>query len=192
MMQIFAIAVFSYLLGSVPFGLLFAKLLGKDDLRTKGSGNIGATNAMRVGGKLLGGLTFAFDFLKGIAAVAIARYLTEDQATLCLSALFAVLGHIFPVWLKFKGGKGVATSVAVIFAINYLLGLFAIFCWILVFGFSRISSLASLATATITLLVSLFANYSYEQTALIFALFLLIVVRHKDNIIRLKNRTEKL
>lgn len=191
MITAFLIALYSYFLGSIPFGLIFARLLGKEDLRTKGSGNIGATNALRVGGKVLGGLTFVFDFLKGVVAVLITANITSRPDLICLSALCAVLGHIYPVWLKFKGGKGVATAVGVILMINPTLGLFSILTWIIVFGFSRISSLASLSMITLTLLVSLFGS-SYEQAIFIFALFLLIVIRHKDNIIRLRNRTEKL
>src|SRR6202041_1756266 len=134
-----------YLLGSIPFGLVLTRLAGTGDLRSIGSGNIGATNVLRTGRKGLAAATLVLDGLKGAAAVLIARAWLEDQDTALLAGLAAVLGHLFPVWLRFKGGKGVATGLGVLIAAAWPIGLAACAVWLVVAGISRFSSLAALA-----------------------------------------------
>lgn len=177
--------VISYLIGSIPFGVLFSKLFGTKDLRSNGSGNIGATNAFRVGGKKLGILTFACDALKGVTPLwFISNFFPEDVVLLALCGFAAVLGHIFPVWLKFKGGKGVATTLAVLFVFDYMHGLFATAIWIITFAITRKSSLSSL----VMMLCSSLLAYFYLPIELAFSglmMAFLVIYRHKENINRL-------
>ena len=185
----FLAIIIAYLLGSIPSGFLLSKYLGKkEDLRKKGSGNIGATNAFRVGGKLLGILTLLADFTKGYIAVFIAKNITSE-CFIYLSAFFAVIGHIFPVWLKFKGGKGVATSLGVITAISFGSGLCAVWIWILLLLITHIASIASLVSIFIISLASIFF-YNIYIFLLFIILFGLILYTHIPNIKRLLKRTE--
>jgi acyl phosphate:glycerol-3-phosphate acyltransferase len=175
----------SYLIGSVPFGLMFAKIFNKKDLRGSGSGNIGATNAFRVGGKLVGVLTFFCDILKGALPVLFAKTLFPDNLWLIgITGFVSVIGHIFPIWLNFKGGKGVATTFGMLFEINYLLGLISAFLWITVYSLTKISSVSSLV---MMLSIVMIGNRSLPvEYELIFILLCFIVVfKHKDNISRL-------
>ena len=181
------VAIYSYLLGSIPFGLVLTKIFLKKDIRTVGSGNIGATNVLRTGNKFLAVTTLALDLLKGYISVYISIFYFESLAS--LSALICFIGHIFPIWLKFKGGKGVATYLGVILALSY--NLFFIFCiaWVslsLLFRFASLSSMIS------TLIVFLYAHfYGINNHALIlFIFFIMILFTHKQNILRLKNSTE--
>ena len=181
------VAVYSYLLGSIPFGLLLTKIFLKKDIRTVGSGNIGTTNVLRIGNKFLAIATLALDLLKGYISVYISIFYFESLAT--FSALICFIGHIFPIWLKFKGGKGVATYLGVILALSFKL--FFIFCiaWVslsLLFRFASLSSMIS------TLIVFLYAHfYGINNHALIlFIFFIMILFTHKQNILRLKNSTE--
>ena len=175
--------IFSYLIGSIPSGLIFAKILNKGDIRKSGSGNIGATNALRIGGKLLGALTLAFDLFKGLAVIIISKSL--DQQFIAIYGFICVLGHIFPIWLKFKGGKGVATMFGVMLGIHPLMGMIMIMVWIIIFNAFNISSIASLFCTIIPVTVILSeANYSLDSIFIILCL-ILIVYKHKDNIIRL-------
>lgn len=175
----------AYLLGSIPFGVVFSKLFGTKDLRSSGSGNIGATNAFRVGGKKIGILTFAFDTLKGaVPLLFISNFFPEDVVLLALCGFAAVLGHIFPVWLKFKGGKGVATTLAVLFVFDFMHGLFATAIWIITFAITRKSSLSSL----VMMLCSSLLAYFYMPIELAFSglmMSFLVIYRHKENINRL-------
>lgn len=181
-------AVFAYLLGSVPFGIVFARLFGLGDLRQIGSGNIGATNVLRTGNKPAAFLTLVMDAGKGGIAVLLARaFLADDAAQ--LAGLFAFLGHIFPLYLKFRGGKGVATFLGTVLALAFPLGLAACATWAVVAAIFRYSSLAALIAAAATPVYSLFMGKG--------ALFLLTIVlaqliffRHRSNIERLLNGQE--
>ena len=186
-LSIILIAV-GYLLGSIPFGLLITKYAGKGDIRNIGSGNIGATNVLRTGSKKLALITLALDALKGVIAVFLAKYLVPNWAV-SLVALASVVGHIFPVWLEFKGGKGVATTIAIYWAVYWPLGLFASIVWLIIFFMSRISSFSSLASIILSTVIALF----FGGTAMFFmsfAIAILVVYRHKDNIIRLMRGQE--
>ena len=143
-MMLFNIFAVAYLLGSIPFGLIIARFAGVGDLRAIGSGNIGATNVMRTGHKWLGLLTLVLDAAKGAAAVWYTGYQLYPYDFTAVAGLLAILGHVFPVWLRFKGGKGVATTFGVLLALNWMLGLATCVMWLAVFFFTRISSLASL------------------------------------------------
>lgn len=175
--------VLSYLIGSVPFGLLVTKYAGIGDIREHGSGNIGATNVLRIGGRKLGAITLLLDVLKGFIPVLLARELGSDWCA-SFAAIAAVLGHIFPIWLNFKGGKGVATTLAVYAALSPGLFIFAGIIWLLVFFVSRISSISSVAMMVCTLIISVF----FTKNSIIFVSFFLAVIviyRHKENILRL-------
>src|ERR1700759_588688 len=134
-----------YLLGSIPFGLILTPFAGLGDIRRIGSGNIGATNVLRTGRKGLAAATLVLDALKGAAAVLLARSLTDDQDVVLFAGLAAVLGHLFPVWLNFKGGKGVATGLGVLVAAAWPVGVASCVVWLIVAAVARLSSLASLA-----------------------------------------------
>lgn len=172
-----------YLLGSVPFGLLFTKMAGLGDIRQVGSGNIGATNVLRTGRKDLALLTLVMDAGKGAIAVLLTRYF-GDPALAPLAGAAAFIGHCFPIYLKFKGGKGVATFFGTIFAISPLLGLACGVTWLLAAAVFRFSSLSALIASLLAPLVS---YYVVGQDSWIFIAFmtLVIYVRHKENIARL-------
>jgi glycerol-3-phosphate acyltransferase PlsY len=179
-----------YLLGSIPFGLLLTKYAGGRDIRTVGSGNIGATNVLRTGNKLLAAATLLLDMLKGTAAVLIAGWLSRYESSaaaglgVLLAGLGAFVGHIFPVWLKFKGGKGVATFLGVLFGLVWQAALVVAAIWILVAILFRYSSLAALvATAAAPLVIYLFG---YPLMAVLIVVLAAIVwVKHHENIMRL-------
>src|ERR1700744_1755389 len=143
-MLILGLIIFAYLLGSIPFGLLLTKSAGLGDIRDIGSGNIGATNVLRTGNKGLAAATLVLDALKGAAAVLIARALVYDENIVLFAGLAAVLGHLFPVWLGFKGGKGVAAGLGVLLAVSWPSGIIACAVWLLVAALARLSSLAAL------------------------------------------------
>ena len=175
-------ALFSYVSGSIPFGLVLTKLAGTGNLREIGSGNIGATNVLRTGRKGLAAATLLLDAAKGAAAVLIAREISIEAAL--IAGLFAVLGHNFPVWLKFKGGKGVATTLGVLLAIDWQVGLLAIATWLLTAAIFRFSSLAAL----IALLASPVYAYllTVEEVWIMTTLLALMgIARHYENIRRL-------
>ena len=176
-------AVAGYLLGSVPFGIVISRLFGLGDLRQIGSGNIGATNVLRTGNKLAAALTLILDSGKGAAAVLIARLLAGEDAVQ-LAGFAAFLGHCFPVWLRFKGGKGVATFLGLLLAYAWPVGLAACATWLVTALVMRISSLSALVAAT---LVPVWASIlGYPQSVLMtLALATLICIRHRSNIERL-------
>ena len=181
-------AIGGYLLGSIPFGLVFTRLAGLGDIRQIGSGNIGATNVLRTGNKGLALATLICDSGKGAAAALLANHLWGFEAGL-VAGLAGVIGHNFPVWLKFKGGKGVATTLGVLLAVDHMVGLAACATWLLVAGVFRYSSLAAL----VALAASPFFAYwikGPEMAAMAGALAVLAIVRHKQNIGRLLKGTE--
>ena len=199
-MDVLVVILFSYLSGSVPFGLILTKIFVNQDIRNIGSGNIGATNVLRTGNKLLATFTLLFDILKGYVPVIIAqKYFPE---LIQLTCLLAFLGHVFPVWLKFKGGKGVATYLGILLALSILLGILFMFTWLtvsLIFRYSSLSSMfSSLTIFVITLikdtaLQSIPSNtYVEEEIKLIlFIFFILVIFTHRKNISNLKNKTEQ-
>ena len=180
--------IISYLCGSIPFGLLISKSFGLDDLRTKGSGNIGATNAWRVGGKKIGLLTFFCDAMKCFLPTIVFKHLFDVNLG-ALSGLIAIIGHMFPIWLKFKGGKGVSSMFGLLFAATPVIAVFTSLSWLLIFKKTRLVSLASLtsmlfAAITSYFLIDLFVFIIYLLIAL------LIVITHRSNINRLINNKE--
>ena len=179
---------FGYLLGSIPFGLVVTRLAGTQDLRTIGSGNIGATNVLRTGRKELAALTLVLDALKGTAAVLIAdRYGGQDLAV--LAALGAFLGHLFPVWLKFQGGKGVATYIGLLIALVWQATIVFGLVWLVVAALTRYSSLAGLVASLATLLFLWFDGY-LQELQLFGLLTVLMWAKHHHNIARLIAGTE--
>jgi len=192
--------LFAYLCGSIPFGLILTKLFGKKDIRKLGSGNIGATNVLRTGNKYLAFLTLVFDVLKGFIPVFLALEYFRDMVHLV--ALVSILGHIFPIWLKFKGGKGVATYLGIISALSLQLCFLFIFTWIivlLIFKYSSLSSMFSSFTVFVvnflreTIIINdinLKSTIAVTDSKILFIFFILIIFTHKQNILNLKNKTE--
>jgi glycerol-3-phosphate acyltransferase PlsY len=175
-----------YLLGSIPFGLIATRLGGAGDIRKIGSGNIGATNVLRSGRKDLAAITLVGDAGKGIVAVLLARWLTHDNAAVvALAGGAAFLGHLFPVWLKFKGGKGVATFYGVLLAAAWPVGVLAAITWLAVAAFFRISSLAALVAAALAAPFALATDQPYAMLGLALFMAVLIFIRHRENIARL-------
>ena len=185
-MELFIIGIISYLMGSIPFGLILTKIFLKKDIRDIGSGNIGATNVMRSGNKLVGFLTLILDIFKAVLPVIYIKFNYPDLIYICSLSVF--LGHVFPIWLKFKGGKGVATYVGILFSINIFFGLVFCICWLLIFFLSKYSSLSSLI-ASFSIPIYLFI-INYEQLIFFVILFVLIFYTHRENIKRLKNKEE--
>ncbi len=185
-MDYIIIIIVSYLLGSIPFGLILTKFFLKKDIRNIGSGNIGATNVLRSGNKLIGYLTLLFDILKAVVPVIYIKFNYPDF--IYISSLSVFLGHVFPIWLKFKGGKGVATYVGILFSINLFFGFVFGISWLLVFLFSKYSSLSSLL-ASLAVPIYLFITND-EQIIFFVILFVLIFYTHRENIKRLKNKEE--
>ena len=176
-----------YLLGSIPFGLLLTRAAGLGDIRNVGSGNIGATNVLRTGRKGLAAATLLLDALKGVAAVLIVVYISQIAAV--GAAAGAVLGHMFPVWLRFKGGKGVATTLGVMWGLSWPVGAIACAAWLLFAAIFRYSSLAALLSVLIAALAAWILTSAYVAT-LLTLLVPLVWARHHENIARLLNGTE--
>ena len=206
-MNIFLISLISYFLGSIPFGLLLTKIFTGKDVREIGSGNIGATNVLRTGNKYLAAITLVLDVMKGYVAIIITKQYFPEL--IIFSSLLVFLGHLFPVWLKFKGGKGVATYLGILFALSLQLSLLFIFTWIvvsLIFKYSSVSSMFSSLTVFVVSLIRetafpLLSVMTIEQTKntnlpaevsfILFIFFILIVFTHRKNISNLKNKTEQ-
>ena len=186
-MDIFLIGIISYFMGSIPFGFILTKIFLKKDIREIGSGNIGATNALRTGNKALGYSTLILDILKAVVPVIYVKIF--HQEFLYIASLCAFLGHVFPIWLKFKGGKGVATYLGILFAINFYFGIIFIISWFTTFFISKFSSLSSLIGAASIPIYLLFLT-QFDQVIFFTIMFVLIFFTHRENIKRLKNKEE--
>jgi len=186
-MDILFIGIVCYLMGSIPFGYILTKIFLKKDIRDVGSGNIGATNALRTGNKSIGYATLFFDTVKAIIPIVYIKF--NFPEFIYIASLCSFLGHVFPVWLKFKGGKGVATYIGILFALNIYFGLIFIVLWLITFAIFKFSSLASLV-ASISIPVYLLILTQYDQVFFFTIMFVLIFFTHKENIKRLKNKEE--
>ena len=186
-MDVFLIGILSYFMGSIPFGFILIKIFLKKDIREIGSGNIGATNALRTGNKKIGYLTLVLDILKAVTPVFYVKIFYQDF--LYVASLCAFLGHVFPIWLKFKGGKGVATYVGILFAINIYFGIIFTISWFVTFFISKYSSLSSLVGAA-SIPIYLLILTQFDQVIFFTIMFVLIFFTHRENIKRLKNKEE--
>ena len=186
-MDYFFVSFISYLMGSVPFGFILTKFFLKQDIRNIGSGNIGATNALRTGNKLIGYSTLILDIAKAIIPIIYVKNSYPDL--IHLASLSAFLGHVFPIWLKFKGGKGVATYIGILFAINIVYGFIFITNWLFIFFLSKYSSLSSLI-ATLSIPVYLYVSGNADGISFFLIIFVLIFYTHRENVKRLKNQEE--
>ena len=180
------VAVYSYLLGSIPFGLVLTKIFLKKDIREIGSGNIGTTNVLRTGKKSLAVATLVLDLLKGYFSIVLT--FTYFENLISYSALICFIGHIFPVWLKFKGGKGVATYLGVILALSYKFFLIFGITWLILSFLFRYASLSSIISSLIVFVYSYFFINNFSLILFIF--FVIIIYTHRENIVRLKNSEE--
>ena len=186
-MEHFIVGIISYLMGSVPFGFILTKVFLKKDIRDIGSGNIGATNVLRTGNKLVGYTTLILDISKAIIPVIFVKI--NFPELIFIASLCAFLGHVFPVWLKFVGGKGVATYVGILFSLNISLGIVFVVSWGLFFLIFRYSSLSSIIGA-LSVPVYLFAIGETNSVIFFTIMFVLIFFTHRENIKRLKNKEE--
>ena len=184
--MLFALAL-GYLFGSIPFGLVLTRLAGKGDLRDIGSGNIGATNVLRTGSKLLAALTLVLDCLKATAAIVLARQLFGDE-TAVFAATGALVGHLYPVWLKFRGGKGAATLFGILIALLWQAAIVYALVWILLLLTIRISSVAGMSAAISAPVTAAILHSPFLPMLLGFAV--LVLWKHRENILRLKRGTE--
>lgn len=189
-LQLLLIAVMAYLAGSVPFGLIFTRLAGKGDIRAVGSGNIGATNVLRTGSKGLALLTLLFDGGKGAVIALGVAHLTSDPLMIGVAGLMAVVGHCFPVWLKFRGGKGVATCVATFAAFDPWLGLVFVALWLATAALTRYSSLAALVATLGCSVAAVTLSLPLPVIVAVIAMSALSWARHHANIGRLLTGTE--
>ena len=187
MSELIIIILFSYLLGSIPFGYILTRIFLNKDIRNIGSGNIGATNVLRTGNKSIGYATLMLDLSKAILPMIYTKVTNNEYLFLVGFCIF--IGHIFPIWLKFKGGKGIAAYIGILFCINYSLGLIFITIWIVIFIIFKYSSLSSLISS---LLLPFFSFFFIKQDNLYFfvIMFILIFFTHRENIKRLINKTE--
>ena len=174
-------------MGSIPFGLILTKIFLKKDIREIGSGNIGATNVLRAGNKTIGYLTLVLDVLKAIIPVIYIKF--QFPELVYVSSLSVFIGHVFPVWLKFIGGKGVATYVGILFSINYIFGALFVFSWLIIFFISKYSSLGSILS-TLLIPIFIFLNSNYENEYFFIIMFVLILYTHRENVKRLINKEE--
>ena len=186
-MDIFLIGIISYLMGSIPFGFILTKIFLKKDIREIGSGNIGATNALRTGNKSIGYSTLVLDILKAVVPVIYVKIFYQDF--LHIVSLCVFLGHVFPVWLKFKGGKGVATYIGILFALNIYFGIIFTISWFITFLISKYSSMSSLVGAA-SIPIYLIILAQFDEVIFFTIMFVLIFFTHRENIKRLKNQEE--
>ena len=199
-MDILIVVIYSYTCGSIPFGLILTKIFTKKDVRKVGSGNIGATNVLRTGNKFLAALTLFLAMAKGYFPVIITMKFFPEFTQ--ISCLISFLGHVFPIWLKFKGGKGVATYLGILFALSIQSSFLFIFTWIVVSLIFKYSSLSSMFSSLTVLVITLIKentlqfirpefNYGEDIKLILFIFFILIMFTHRQNIINLKNKTEQ-
>ena len=186
-MDYLAVGIASYLMGSVPFGLILTKIFLKKDIREIGSGNIGATNVLRTGNKLVGYSTLILDIAKAIIPVIYVKINYPDL--IYIASLCAFLGHVFPIWLKFKGGKGVATYVGILLSINIIIGLIFVVSWGFVFLLFRYSSLSSII-GSLSVPIYILITGQINDAIFFAIMFILIFFTHRENIKRLKNKEE--
>jgi glycerol-3-phosphate acyltransferase PlsY len=186
-MDILIVGIICYLIGSIPFGYILTKIFLKKDIRDIGSGNIGATNALRTGNKTVGYATLFFDIVKSVIPIIYIKL--NFTELLYIASLCIFLGHVFPIWLKFKGGKGVATYVGILFALNIYFGLVFIVSWLITFAFFKFSSLSSLV-ASISIPIYLLILSKFEHIFFFTIMFVLVFFTHRENIKRLKNKEE--
>ena len=184
--EVLSVISFSYILGSIPSGIIFAKIFNLKDLRTIGSGNTGTTNVLRTGNYTAAALTLVLDFGKACLAIYLSQIVNEKL--ILISSLAILIGHIFPLWLKFKGGKGFACYLGIIFMINFYLFIFISFIWLITFFAKRVSSLSALLSCLSGVLISII--YFNSNIVLVVLLTILIFVTHLENIKRLINGTE--
>jgi len=188
LINIFLVILFAYLIGSIPFGIIISKIMGLGNLRNIGSGNIGATNVLRTGNKLAAILTLIFDLLKGAISVIITYYIFNDT-TAQIAALSSFLGHCFPIWLKFKGGKGVATFIGISLALYWPAGILICLTWVLTAFLSRVSSLSALISSLSSILWVWILGVP-SAVFVMTVLTILIWFRHIENIKRIIKNTE--
>lgn len=188
-MAAIASIIIAYLIGSLNMSIIIAKVLGKPDPRTQGSGNAGATNTLRTSGKKEAAWVLLGDIVKGIVAVIIGRVFHVDGFMLGLVALAAIVGHVFPLYFKFQGGKGVATMMGVLIALNIWIGVISIAAWVITALLSRYASLASLTAAVVAVVCSLIFSY-FEYFVPILIIAALVFWKHMGNIGRLRAGTE--
>ena len=186
-MELIIIILISYLMGSIPFGLILTKIFLNKDIRKIGSGNIGATNVLRAGNKIVGYLTLTLDVLKAIIPIIYIKLNYPDL--IYVSSLSVFLGHVFSIWLKFKGGKGVATYVGILFCINYFLGIIFVISWLIIFIISKFSSLGSILSSLV-IPIYIFLNSDYNNEYFFVIMFVLILFTHRENVKRLINKEE--
>ena len=186
-MDIIIIGIISYLIGSIPFGLILTKIFLNKDIREIGSGNIGATNVLRTGNKTIGYATLFLDIFKAVAPVLYIKFFFPEL--IYIASLCVFLGHVFPIWLKFKGGKGVAAYVGILFTINIYFGFIFIFTWLIIFALTKYSSLSSLV-ASFSIPIYLAVLTHFEQVFFFTIMFVLIFFTHRENIKRLRNNEE--
>ena len=186
-MDLVLVVFLSYLMGSIPFGYLLTKIFLKKDIRNIGSGNIGATNALRTGNKMIGYSTLCLDILKAVIPLLFINFNLPD--IIYISSLCIFLGHVFPIWLKFKGGKGVATFVGILFCLNYILGFVFIISWFSIFLIFKFSSLSSIVASFV---IPIFHFFYFDNNNYYFfiILFILIFYTHRENVKRLINNAE--
>ena len=187
MTSAFLIILASYIFGSIPFGYVFTKISLKKDIRDIGSGNIGATNVLRTGNKLIGYLTLFFDVLKSVIPVIYIKFFFPDY--IFVSSLSVFIGHVFPLWLNFKGGKGVASYVGILFCINFILGLNFIFIWLIIFVIFKYSSLSSILSS-LCIPITYYFIIDNNNYYFFIIMFILIFFTHRSNIKRLINGNE--
>ena len=185
--DILLVFLYSYFLGSIPFGLILTKLFLREDIRKIGSGNIGATNVLRTGKKFLAIMTLLLDIIKGFLTVYFTSVYFSDLVY--LAALICFIGHIYPVWLKFKGGKGVAVYLGILFSLSINLSIIFIVSWLLILFFFKYSSLSSLISTLCIFIYSMIFK-SFNESIFFFIIFIIITYTHRENITRLKNKNE--
>ena len=186
-LEIIIVLFYSYFLGSIPFGLIITKIFLNQDIRNVGSGNIGTTNVLRTGNKSLAIATLIFDILKGYVSVVVTLKYFNDL--IYFSALICFIGHIFPIWLKFRGGKGVAAYLGIIFALSFKFGIIFSITWVLISFIFKYSSLASMIGALIVFAYSIILDNT-TLSIFLFITFIIILYTHRENIVRLKESKE--